>query len=358
MSSDSDRTGELVERVRAAAASRQPLRIVGGDTKRFYGRSVEAEPLDVASHRGVLHYDPAELVVTARAGTRLADLEGLLQGHGQRLPFEPPAFGDAATLGGAIAAGLAGPARMARGPVRDYVLGVRLLTGDGRVLRFGGEVMKNVAGYDVSRLMAGSLGVLGVLLDVSLKVLPMASGTRTLRRTIDAATAVGELVRAVQAGVPVTASHWHGGELHVRLEGSERALDELTAQVAGEALSAHAAEAWWTAVRHQQLEHFHLPEQLWRLHVPLDAPLALFERHPSFAFEWNGAQRWVSGLESGTADALALECRGHATCFRGAAQADEVFAPLPAAMLDLHRRVKQVFDPAGILNPGRLYAAL
>ena len=167
-------------------ACRTPLRIVGGDTKRFYGRPVAGETLALAGHHGVLRYDPAELVITARGGTLLAEIEALLARHGQRLPFEPPSFGSLATLGGTVAAGLAGPARVARGPVRDYVLGARLLTGDGRVLKFGGEVMKNVAGYDVSRLLAGSLGILGVLLDVSLKVLPVARSTRTLRRRIAA----------------------------------------------------------------------------------------------------------------------------------------------------------------------------
>lgn len=355
---DCDRTGELVERVRAATASRTPLRIVGGDTKHFYGRAVDGERLEVAGHRGVLHYDPAELVVTARAGTRLAELERLLHAHGQRLAFEPPAFGAQATVGGTVAAGLAGPARVARGPLRDFVLGVRLLTGDGRVLRFGGEVMKNVAGYDVSRLMAGSLGVLGVILDVSLKVLPVASGSRTLRRAVDSSAAIRELAEAVQRGVPITASHWHGGELHVRLEASDRALDDLAPHVAGEPIAPEEAHAWWSAVREQQLGHFRQPGPLWRLHVPSGAPLAPFERRASFAFEWNGAQRWVSGLEVEAAHALARVCAGHATCFRGVAPAGEVFAPLPASLLELHRRVKQVFDPAGILNPGRLYAAL
>jgi glycolate oxidase FAD binding subunit len=355
---DSDRTEELIDRVGRATASRTPLRIVGGDSKRFYGRAIEGERLEVASHCGLLHYDPAELVVTARAGTRLGHLERLLQQHGQRLPFEPPAFGPAATLGGTVAAGLAGPARVARGPVRDFVLGVRLLTGDGRVLRFGGEVMKNVAGYDVSRLMAGSLGVLGVILDVSLKVLPVAVGARTIRRTVDVSTAIAHLVTAAQRGLPVTASHWHQGELHVRLEGSERALDDLGAHLDGEALTADAADAWWASVREQRRDHFRLPGRLWRLHVPVDAPVVAFERHPSFAFEWNGAQRWVAGLDGAAAHALATECRGHAACFRGAVPDEEVFAPLPSTLLDLHRRMKRVFDPAGILNPGRLYAAL
>jgi glycolate oxidase FAD binding subunit len=355
---DRDQTQELVDRVREATAPRTPLRVVGGDTKRFYGRPVDGEPLDVAGHRGVLHYDPAELVVTARGGTRLAELVALLQTHGQRLPFEPPGFGDTATLGGTVATGLAGPARLARGPVRDYVLGVRLLAGDGRVLRFGGEVMKNVAGYDVSRLVAGSLGVLGVILDVSLKVLPVAADTRTLRRSIAATQAIDLLLAATQRGVPVTASHWHDGQLHLRLEGSDRALDDVAPRIGGEALDPELAEAWWNDVREQRLGHFRESAPLWRLHVPADAPVAAFERHASFAFEWNGAQRWVCGLEAEAAGTLARECGGHATCFRGAARGHEVFAPLPPALLDLHRRVKQVFDPAGILNPGRLYAAL
>jgi glycolate oxidase FAD binding subunit len=353
---DSDRTEELADRVRRATASRTPLRIVGGDTKRFYGRAVEGERLEVAHHCGLLHYDPAELVVTARAGTKLADLERVLQQHGQRLPFEPPACGEAATLGGTVAAGLAGPARIARGPLRDFVLGARLLTGDGRVLRFGGEVMKNVAGYDVSRLMAGSLGVLGVILDVSLKVLPVAAGSRTIRRAVDASTAITHLMTAAQRGLPVTASHWHQDELHVRLEGSERALDDLGSHFGGEALD--AADAWWTSVREQRRDHFRLPGRLWRLHVPVDAPVVAFEQYASFAFEWNGAQRWVAGLDAAHAHALATECRGHAACFRGAEPGEEVFAPLPSTLLDLHRRMKRVFDPAGILNPGRLYAAL
>ena len=355
---DNDRTEEFVDRVRRATSTRTPVRIVGGDTKRFYGRAVDAEPLDLARHTGVLNYDPAELVVTVRAGTRLADLEALLLRHGQRLPFEPPAFGAAATIGGAVATGLAGPARVARGTVRDYVLGVRLLTGDGQVLRFGGEVMKNVAGYDVSRLLAGSLGVLGVILDVSLKVLPVAVGVRTLHQVASAAAAIERLVAGAQRGVPITASHWHAGELHVRLEGSAHALDEVAALVGGEAIDPETAAQWWDAVREQTLAHCRAGEPLWRLHVPANAPVATLEGHDTFAFEWNGAQRWVAGIDGVAAQQLAADCGGHATCFRGASGTAEVFAPLSPPLLDLHRRVKQVFDPAGILNPGRLYAAL
>jgi glycolate oxidase FAD binding subunit len=355
-----DLTDELAARVRSATAGRTPLRIVGGNTKRFYGRAVEAEPLEIAGHAGVLGYDPTELVVTARAGTRLLDLQELLDRHGQRLPFEPPAFGAAATIGGAVAAGLAGPGRFARGAVRDFVLGAKLLTGDGRVLRFGGQVMKNVAGYDVSRLLAGSLGILGVLLEVSLKVLPVPAGTRTLRGTIAADEAIALLASATQQGTPITASFWSAGELHVRLEGSPGALDEAAFVVGGEQLAPEAAAHWWRDVGEQRLAPFSAaPMPLWRLHVPAVAPIAPpLSGHEWFAFEWNGSQRWVAGLDAAAAHRLARDCDGQAACFRGAAAGDEVFAPLPHALFELHRRVKRVFDPAGILNPGRMYAAL
>lgn len=354
-----DLTDALAERVRRAAAARTPLRIVGGDTKRFYGRPVAGEPLEVSGHAGVVNYDPAELVVTVRAGTRLRDLQDLLRRHDQRLPFEPPAFGAAATVGGMVAAGLAGPGRLARGPVRDFVLGSKLLTGDGRVLRFGGEVMKNVAGYDVSRLLAGSLGILGVILEVSLKVLPAPAGTRTFRGAVAADEAIALLATSTQHGMPVTASFWRAGELHVRLEASAGALDEAAALVGGEPLAPEVATQWWSDVCEQRLAHFSAaPVPLWRIHVPAVAPVAPLAPYESFAFEWNGQQRWVAGIDTATAERIARECGGHATCFRGAAADDEVFAPLPHALLELHRNVKRVFDPAAILNPGRMYAAL
>jgi glycolate oxidase FAD binding subunit len=357
-----DLTDALVDRVRDASSRRTPLRIVGGDTKFFYGRVVAGEALDVAGHRGVLHYDPAELVVTARAGTPLAEIEDLLARHGQRLPFEPPAFGSAATIGGTVAAGLAGPARVARGPVRDCILGARLLTGDGRVLKFGGEVMKNVAGYDVSRLLAGSLGILGVLLDVSLKVLPVAAGTRTLRRRVDAEAAIDTLVDCARGGMPVTASFWHAGELTVRLDGSRASLDEIAASVGGDMVDGVAAAEFWQDVREHRLPYFASARPLWRLHLPLSAAAASLIRNDRLAFEWNGTQAWLDDGDRQTIDLIARAAGGHATLFRhadpGADDACEVFAPLPPALLELHRAVKRVFDPVGILNPGRMYADL
>ena len=224
----------LVDQLRAASADRACLRIVGGDTKRFYGRAVTGTMLSVAGHTGIVSYDPAELVITARAGTLLAEIEDALAAKGQHLPFEPPAFGAAATIGGTVAAGLTGPSRHTAGPMRDFVLGTRVLTGDGRVLHFGGEVMKNVAGYDVSRLMAGSLGILGVLRDVSLKVLPRTPATRTLELAIDQAEALRRMQQLARTDLPATASAWLNGHWYVRLEGSLQALNSAAAQVGGQ----------------------------------------------------------------------------------------------------------------------------
>jgi glycolate oxidase FAD binding subunit len=356
-----DLTDPLVEQVRTASQRRAPLRIVGGDSKRFYGRPVDGEPLDVAGHRGVVRYDPAELVLTARCGTPLAEVEALLSRQGQRLPFEPPAFGTNATLGGTIAAGIAGPARAARGPVRDYVLGVRLLTGDGRLLRFGGEVMKNVAGFDVARLLAGSLGILGVLLEVSLKVLPLPAGTLTLRQSLDARSAVHHLSALARRGVPLSGSFWSEGELLVRLEGAQAGFDGIAAQVGGVPVPAVEADGLWLAVREQSHPWFaQASRPLWRLAVPQTAAaLASLCRAP-VALEWNGRQAWLAGIERSEVEQLACPAGAHVTLFRhGESDADaEVFAPLAPALLELHRAVKRVFDPASILNPGRMYEDL
>jgi glycolate oxidase FAD binding subunit len=352
--SDGDLAAELAERMRDATARGTPLRIAGGDTKRFLGRVVHGEPLATSGHSGVVNYDPAELVITARGGTSLREIEALLQSHGQYLPFEPPHFGPGATLGGAVACGLAGPGRPSAGPLRDYVLGLRLLAGDGRVLRFGGEVMKNVAGYDVARLMAGAFGMLGVLLEASLKVLPLPPSQRTLVQELPQPRALQRLLGLARTALPLTASCWSSGQLYLRFAGTPETLDEVAARVGGSVLA--DATAFWSGIREQTDDYFASPLPLWRLTVPAaTAPLALPDEP---LIEWHGAQRWYRLAEGSDPAGVARNHGGFATCFRNVAPGAVAFAPLTEPLLRLHRSLKQVFDPAGILNPGRMYDGL
>jgi glycolate dehydrogenase FAD-binding subunit len=350
---DRDCTEELAARVRDASSSKTPQVIVGGDSKCFLGRAIEGERIEVRHHRGILRHDPAELVLTARAGTPLVEIEASLAAQGQRLPFEPPHFGEHASLGGTVACGLAGPARAWSGPLRDYVLGVRLLTGDGRVLRFGGEVMKNVAGYDVARLMVGAFGVLGVLLDVSLKLLPLPQGERTLALELDEAAALGKLAEFARGSMPMTAGAWIAGRLYVRFEGSEATLDEVQRRVGGEALqgSGHL----WSSMREQTHEFFDGESPLWRCTLPPLTPPLPVSCAP--LIEWNGQQRWYQTAGEDMFG-LAAAAGGHAILFRRAPEGSEPFAPLSPPLLRLHKGLKHVFDPARVLNPGRMYAEL
>jgi glycolate oxidase FAD binding subunit len=351
---DLDATASLVDAVREATARRAPLRVIGGDTKRFYGRSVAGEPLEVRHHRGILRHDPAELVITARSGTPLAEIEAQLAGKGQHLPFEPPHFGSAATLGGTVAAGLAGPARAWAGPLRDFVLGARVLTGDGRVLRFGGEVMKNVAGYDVARLMAGSLGILGVLLDVSLKVLPAPAGERTLALELAEAEALTRLAELARSALPLSAGSWVDGRLYLRFEGSAATLEAVAQRVGGETVA--DGHGFWNSLREQTHPFFTGTQPLWRCVVPPLAPPPGLGGAP--LIEWNGLQRWYRCAPDATVFDAVAAVGGHAMLFRHAPAGADVFAPLDAPLLRLHRALKREFDPAGIVNPGRMYADL
>jgi len=351
---DRDATAAMVERVRQATADHMPLRVAGGDTKRFFGRATGGDPLATCEHSGILRHDPAELVLTARGGTPLVEIEAALTSKGQRLPFEPPHFGAGATLGGTVAAGLAGPARAWSGPLRDFVLGARVLTGDGRVLRFGGEVMKNVAGYDVARLMAGSLGILGVLLDVSLKVLPLPPGERTLALEMDEAAALARLAEVARSALPLSAGAWVDGCAYLRFEGSDATLDTIARRVGGRVVT--DSRGFWTDLREQTHPFFGGEQPLWRCTLPPLAPRLSLAGTP--LIEWNGLQRWYRCPPGVTAFEAAAAVGGHAAKFRHAADADEVFTPLPAALLRLHRALKREFDPAGILNPGRMYTEL
>lgn len=354
---ESDISQQLAERVREAAAEGQALAIRGGGTKDFYGRRVAqgCASLEVAGHTGVVAYEPTELAITVRAGTRLCEVEALLAASGQQLPFEPPGFGEAATIGGAVAAGLSGPRRPYAGAVRDAVLGVKLINGKGEILEFGGRVMKNVAGYDVSRLMAGSLGTLGVLLEVSLKVLPKAPMERTVTHHMSAEDSVERLMAWSQHALAITAACHDGQTLYLRVCGGERSLAATLSMIGGEPLE--DSVGFWRSVREHTHPFFQGEGPLWRISAPPASP-PLDLGVPTFK-DWGGALRWIrADLPAAKVQARAQALGGHATLFRGHDGKGEVFQPLPPAMLALHRSVKRALDPAGIFNPGRMYAGL
>nr|WP_092002092.1 glycolate oxidase subunit GlcE [Polaromonas sp. OV174] len=356
MATDTEMTTLMAARIRDAAASGTALRIRGGGSKDFYGQALTGELLDMSSHSGVISYEPSELVVTVRAGTPLMELEALLAAQGQCLPFEPPHFGPHATVGGMVACGLNGPARGSVGAVRDYLLGVKLLNGKGECLTFGGQVMKNVAGYDVSRLMAGALGTLGVLLELSLKVLPLAPAEATLRFDMDEASALRQLNRWGGLPLPINASSWQAGHLSVRLRGAKAAVAAAQQSMGGELAGGESAQ-FWAGLREQTQPFFALQgdESLWRLSLPdTSAPLEL----GATLLEWGGAQRWLKrpASDAQSIRQAAAQAAGHATLFRSADKSVPVFTPLKAPLERIHRELKKQFDPAGVFNPGRLSA--
>jgi len=345
------------ERIRDAAARSAPLRLRGGGTKDFYGNAPRGELLDTRAYAGIVAYEPTELVVTARCGTPLSELEQILSKHSQFLPFEPPHFGPEATVGGCVAAGLSGPRRPSAGALRDYLLGAKLVDGRGNLLAFGGQVMKNVAGYDVSRLLAGSLGTLGLIAEASFKVLPRPRAEATLRMRMTEERALEALNRWAGQPLPLTASAWHDGDLGVRLSGAEAAVRAAGAVIGGDEVPAAQASLFWQGVREQTDRFFSGAEPLWRIAVPSVAP-ALRLPGPQL-IEWGGGLRWLkSDAEPQVVREAARRARGHATLFRAERRAGEAFSPLDAVQARLHRELKASFDPAGIFNPGRLYASL
>lgn len=344
------------QQVAEARATARPLEIRGGGSKRFYGQATTGDLLDTRTHAGVVSHEPSELVVTAKAGTPLAELEQVLAEKRQYLPFEPPHFGPA-TVGGCIASGLAGPRRKQTGRVRDFVLGAQLLDGQGRLLTFGGQVMKNVAGYDVSRLLAGSLGILGVITEVSLKVLPAPAAEQTLTLSCAQDEALQLTRRWAGLPLPVSATAWHDGALSVRLSGVDAAVATAARQIGGERLEDPAAGHFWQALREHALPFFegdHRP--LWRITLPatagvLDAGDCLLE--------WNGNLRWWRCDQPAAAvREQAARLGGEATLFGHGDGDSAVFTPPPAAVLDLHRRLKRAFDPDSVFNRGRMYPQL
>ncbi len=346
----------LQERIRTAAAAGRPLCIRAGGSKAFYGGPLAGEPLDVSPLSGITHCEPTELVISARAGTPLVELERELAAHRQMLAFEPPRFDGRATLGGAVASGLSGPRRAYCGALRDFVLGVEIIDGRGELLRFGGRVIKNVAGFDVSRLMAGSLGTLGLLTEITLKTVPRPRAECTLRFEADQPRALELMTYWATRPLPLSATAWHDGILHVRLSGADAALQAARDALGGEIMS--GADEYWESVREQRLAFFAAAAELWRVALPAHSP-ALPLAGPTL-IEWGGSQRWVAGPQDGGAlRTLAARSGGHVTLYRAPVKPPEgPFQPLSAGMLSVHKRLKTAFDPHGILNRGRLHPDL
>jgi glycolate oxidase FAD binding subunit len=346
---------EFKARIAAATANGGALCIGGGGTKEWYGNRSQGEPLSTLAYSGIVDYESTELVITARCGTPLNEIEAALAEHNQMFAFEPPHFGAGATIGGVVASGLSGPRRAAVGAVRDFVLGAVLMDGKGEVLHFGGQVMKNVAGYDVSRLLTGAMGTLGLLLEVSIKVLPRPPVETTLRFQMDQADAIRRLNEWGGQPLPISASAWQDGALLLRLSGANAAVTAAKKKLGGEELG--ACENSWAELREQRSTFFkmHDAQPLWRLSLPSTTePLVLPGEQ---LIEWGGAQRWLkTDAPASDIRAAAAQAGGHATLFRGGDKQVDVFHPLTTTQAMLHRNLKTAFDPARIFNPGRLYA--
>ena len=352
---DMDRSSELQQQVHNAIHAGTSLAIRGSNSKHFLGRATVGEVLSLPEHRGIIEYDPRELVLTARAGTPLAEIETALDAAGQMLTFEPPHFGEHATLGGTIACGLSGPRRPYMGSARDAVLGCKLINGKGELLHFGGKVMKNVAGYDVSRLMVGAYGTLGVLLEISLRVLPRPPASFTLMHECPEAAAIKRMSQLLSQPVPVDAGCYHSGHCYIRLAGSEQAVQHAYKQLGGEVLE--KAAPFWQALREHQLSFFQGSKPLYRVLVkPATPPLPI---EGSWLLDWGSAQRWlVSDVPVAVIRERVAAAGGHVSQFRNTEQDSEVFEPLPSELFNIHQRLKNSFDPQRIFNPGRMYPGL
>lgn len=357
-----DARPQLIEQVQSAWSRQSPLTIAGADSRAFLANAnpngsddARTATLSVADHHGVVSYEPTELVITARTGTPVQAIETVLKQAGQMLPFEPTRFAPQSTLGGVVASGLSGPARPYAGSVRDFVLGVECINGQGQALSFGGQVMKNVAGYDVSRLMTGAWGTLGVLTQVSFKVLPIPESVQTQQLVLSAAEAIQLCNSLAGSPMPVTAAAHADGVLHLRLSGSEGGVRHAAGEIGGDVMDDDAV--FW-----QRLRDWRHPIQtapcLWRLSLPAATP-ELTDLKGQTLTDWGGAQRWFVPDDSVTPAQITDTVKsagGHASQVRGASEV--VFSQPSAALEAIHTRLKDAFDPARIFNPNRFIAGL
>lgn len=357
----SDFLDDLCKRVELAARNNTQLRPVGGGTKNFYGGPLQGEEVDMRQWAGIVEYEPTELVITVKPGTPLAEVEEALAAQKQELAFEPPRLGNqhgnAGTIGGAIVSGLAGPARLSRGGVKDYLLGCTLLDGKGQLLQFGGVVMKNVAGYDVSRVIPGSMGTLGIATELSIKVMPVAPAEATIQFELNVNGAIAQSNEWLSKPLPISATFFENGKLTVRLRGASAAVQAALKNMGGQEMATEQAQAFWTQVRDQQHGFFNRDGDLWRIAVPpTTVDLAL---HGDSVHEWGSGLRWFRA-DAGTGEeqirALAKRVGGHATLYRTSNDGARVqaFQQPDAVMLKLQRRLKEQFDPAGVFSINRL----
>lgn len=355
-----DISAKLVEQIRSASAEKRQLQIVGRGSKHFYGRTPVGEPLAVAEHEGVVNYHPAELVLTVRGGTSLAEIDGVLAEHGQTLPCELPRFNGDGTIGGSLACNISGPARPWLGSLRDLVLGTKIINGRGELLRFGGQVMKNVAGYDVSRMQAGAMGCLGVIAEVSLKVLPIPTAVTTVVAEIEnhkeALTLVNRLSGRSNA---ISGACWWGGKQYIRFQGARSAVDKAAKEILKDRTGASLmkdGQQFWRDLRDQKLAFFEGLEPLWRFSVGSTADIPGCKHG---IIDWGGAQHWIKGdYRFDDLAARILRGMGEVNLFRNRRGDEEVFHPMPAARQAIHKRLKASFDPDFVFNPGRLYSWL
>ena len=367
------------EQILNAASNKTQLSIEGGGTKSWYGNLNSHAKLDTRTYSGILEYQPEELVITACAGTPLKEIVATLKEKNQVLAFEPPHFGEHATFGGAIAAGLAGPGRISVGNFRDFVLGTRILDGKGQTLSFGGQVMKNVAGYDVSRLMPGSMGTLSLLLEASVKVLPRPAATATLRCHISQEKALRTLNEWAGQPLPLSASCWIGnatseGQLTIRLAGAAAAIKAaiplMSSLVNASEVDPQSTEAFWNELREHQLpafENLAADQTLYRLSLPAACgPLTIPGADNEIVLEWHGQQRWIKApgdeVTFNLIKQLVSSHGGHATRFKQGASVNPAFQRFTLLSEQAHskalelvqERLRSAFDPAGVFATKRL----
>ena len=344
---------DLLEQVRDATAEERALNVCGGNSKQHLGREPTGDPFDMSTYSGVVDYQPSELVITVRAGTTISDLQNALAEENQVLASEPPEFGGKATVGGTLACNLSGPSRPWQGSIRDHVLGVRIINGKAEHLRFGGQVMKNVAGYDVSRLMAGAMGTLGILTEVTLKVMPKPAATMTVCRPLDASGALRAMNDLSRAPLPINGASWCDGNLYVRLAGPASVIAAAARQIDGSPVSDDLG--FWAGLREMSLPFFAGTEDAWC--IALRATHDHFMPEADWLFDWRGSRRWLAAdCDHDTLGRLVADAGGEVWRMRGGGNAGEVFPARSEAYRNMLVRLKQALDPAGIFNPGRLYS--